>query len=266
MTRRHDTWCGFQIGDNLIHLHFLRALAKRFPGDQFFHGVNPPHIPQMIEAIEDMPNVHLIDYRTRPPQSHHIWKNHEGFWEHHPLRDKYAEFHLKWFDHLAQRMGVENPFHTTEDLVFDYPALLKPTPLSHPFDVLFVNSAPCSGQFRPYLSGPGGSNNPEFFTPMMATLAERYSVISTWPSSVKVPCTLDFGITCTGIGNLSLFCKYIIFVSTGPSWPTFNVWNWHTAKLRLAFLNQETLGMAPNTVEVGSLEHGMSVLQQRGIL
>jgi len=266
MSRRFETWCGFQIGDSLIHLHFLRKLAIRQPEDQFHHGVNSAHFPQMVELIEDLPNVHLFDYHHRQPGAHHIWKNTEGYWEHHPLRDHYAAFHLEWFQHLSKRMGVESPFQHNEDLLFDYPALLKPTPLSYPFDVLFVNSAPCSAQFRAYLSGPGGCNNPEYFTPMVEALASRYSVITTWPSSVKVPCTLDYNITCTGIGHLSLLCKIIVFVSTGPSWPTFNVWNQHTAKLRLAFLDRETLGMCGNTVEVGNLEHGMNVLRERGIL
>lgn len=264
--KHHDTWCAFQIGDSLIHLHFLRKLALRHPEDQFTHYVNPVHFPQMIEVIEDLPNVHLGDVAQRPSGAHHIWKNHEKYWEHHALRDQYAEFHLEWFRHLSRRMGVESPFRVVEDLLFDYPALLKPTPLSFPFDVLFVNSAPCSAQFRAYLSGPGGCNNPDYFTPLIAALAERHRVVTTWPSSVRVPCTWDFGISCTGIGNLSLFCKYLVFVSTGPSWPTFNVWNHHTAKLRLAFLDREKIGMAPNTREVQCLSGAFEVLRQHEIL
>jgi hypothetical protein len=266
MSRRHDTYCGFQIGDTLIHLHFLRKLSENYPNDTFFHGVNVAHIPQMIEVIEDRPNIHLIDYRSRPANSLHVWKNDRGFWEHHALRDSHFPFHIQWFDDLSRRMGVENPFFLPEHLAFDYPALLKPTPLSYPFDALVVNSAPCSGQFRAYLSGPGGCNNPEYMTPLIDAMAKRHSVIVTQRCSAKVPCSLDYGISCTGIGNLSLFCKYIICISTGPSWPTFNVWNWKSAQLRLVLLDRENVQMAPNTVEVGTLEHAMGVLTERGLI
>ncbi len=266
MQREYHTYCDFQIGDSLIHLHFLRKLAKMYPERRFFHGVNTAHFPQMREVIEDLPQIQLTNCADRPADSHLIWKNWNGFWQHHKLRNDYAGFHLDWFKSLSARMGVENPFKTPEDLAFDYPALLKPTPLSAPFDVLFINSPPCSGQFREFLSGPGGSNNPELFADLIGRLSSRYRVITTAHCSTSPCCTLDHEISCTGIGNLSLFCHTIVGVSTGPSWPTFNVWNWHTAKNRIIFLNDEYLNMAPNTVEVGTVAQAEDQLRRIGLL
>jgi len=266
MQLEHHTYCEFQIGDSLIHLHFLRKLAKWYPERKFYHGVNPAHFPQMQEVIEDLPQIQLIDCAQRPYNSLLIWKNWNGFWQHHPLRNDYAGFHLEWFKSLSSRMGVENPFRSKEDFAFDYPALLKPTPLSAPFDVLFINSPPCSGQFREFLSGPGGSNNPELFADLINRLSSRNKVITTARCSASRLCTLDHEITCTGIGNLSLYCPTIVAVSTGPSWPTFNVWNWRTAKNRIIFLNEEHLNMAPNTTEVGSIAQAESELKAIGLL
>lgn len=264
--REHHTYCEFQIGDSLIHLHFLRKLAKQRPGERFVHAVNSAHFSQMEEVIEDIPQIQLIRCSERPARSLLIWKNWSGFWERHPLRNDYAGFHLDWFRNLSARMGVECPFHSIEDLAFDYPALLKPTPLSAPFDILFINSAPCSGQFREYLSGPGGCNNPDVFASLIERLSAKNKLITTAKCSQPATCTLDHGITCTGIGNLSLYCHTIIAVSTGPSWPTFNVWNWRTAKRRIIFLNEEHLNMAPNTVEVGTIAQAEQELRRANLL
>lgn len=272
MSREHHTYCEFQIGDSLIHLHFLRAMARRWPTHQFYHGVKPVHIPQMIEVVEDLPNIRLMSFEDRPAESILIWKNVGGFWERHALRNDYAGFHLDWFRHLAEKMSLgESPFQQASDLLFDYPALLRPTALEpwlsrQPLDFLVINSAPCSGQFRAYLSGPGGSYNPEYCDEMIARIADRYSVIVTAPTKVPdVPCTLDYGLTCTGIGHLSLFCKYLVMISTGPSWPTFNVWNRFHLKLRVALLDTETLNLAPNTVEVQTVDQALHELRKRGI-
>lgn len=266
----HHTYCEFQIGDSLIHLHFLRKLAAIYPSHRFVHGVKPMHFAQMREVIEDLPNIELISFPERDPASLNIWKNVNNFWASHPLRDDYANFHLDWFRDLAQRMGVvESPFRTPSDLLFDYPALLQPTSLSKPFDVLFINSAPCSGQFRAYLNGPAGPGdfNPEYFDPLIAELAAKnYRVVVTARTKVPhVPCTLDFGLTITGIGNLSLYCPTVLMVSTGPSWPTFNVWNRSTVQTRIAFLDREKINLAPNTFEVSSLDAAREVLRSRGI-
>jgi hypothetical protein len=266
----HHTYCEFQIGDSLIHLHWLRAMAKRFPDREFIHGVKPMHFAQMDEVIADLPNVWLVPFPQRDPSSLNIWKNRDGFWERHPLRNDYANFHLDWFRDLTARMGLgESPFRTPADLLFDYPALLRPTSLSKPFDVLFINSAPCSGQFRAYLNGPGGPGdfNPEYFDPLIAELAAKnYRVVTTAKTKVPgVPCTLDYGLTCTGIGNLSLYCPTVLMVSTGPSWPTFNVWNRSTVQTRVAFLDTERLNLVPGTFEVQSLDGAREVLRSKGI-
>lgn len=266
----HHTYCEFQLGDSLIHLHFLRALARLYPGHRFIHGIKPCHIPQMREFVEDVPQIELIGFPDRDPRSLNIWKNTDGFWERHPLRNDYANFHLDWFRHLAFKLGLlASPFERPENLLFDHPALLRPTSLSKPFDVLFVNSAPCSGQFRAYLNGPGGPGdfNPEYFDPLIAELASKQRVVVTARTKVpNVPCTLDYNLTLTGIGNLSLYCPVVVMVSTGPSWATFNVWNTRTVQLRVAFLDTETLNMAPNTFEVGTAEAAREQLRAKGVL
>lgn len=269
------TWCGFQIGDSLIHLHYLRKLAKRYPDRQWIHGVKVVHHKQMQEVIEDVPQITLANFDDRPREAVHIWKNAENFWAPHPKRDDYAGFHLEWFKHLSAKLGVETPFRNNEDLLFDYPALLRcPEPIrdkiknSEMPEVLFVNSAPCSGQFRPYLSAPDGGNNYEYCDKLIELLASKYRVWVTWPTKVKgVECTLDYDLTCTGIGHVSLYTKLIVAIVTGPSWPTFNVWNYHTAKLRVLLNDVESINMSPNTSEHNkSIQDAENTLRQKGWL
>jgi hypothetical protein len=266
----HHTHCEFQIGDSLIHLHYLRQLARRHPGHVFVHGVKECHIPQMREFVEDLPQIRLIPFQQRAPESILIWKNADGWWEHHPLRDHYARFHLAWFrDYLAPRLGLPSPFETVEDLLHDAPRLLEPNVWSAPFDVLFINSAPCSGQFRAYLNGPGGPGdfNPEYCDPLIAELAARYNVICTAPTRARhVRCTLERDLTLCDIGNLSLYCPIIVMIATGPGWPTLNVWNIRTVKHRVILLDREVIGMAPNSVEASSIDAAREVLRLRGVL
>jgi hypothetical protein len=220
--------------------------------------------------VEDVPQIKLIDWRERDRSSIRIWKNVEGWWERHPLRDHYANFHLAWFrDYLSPKLGVETPFQEPSDLLFDYPRLLKPNVLSAPFDVLFINSPPCSAQFRAFLNGPAGPGdfNLSYCDPLIEELSRRYNVICTSKTAVpNVRCTLDYNLTISDIGNLSLYCPVIVMIATGPGWPTLNVWNHFTVKHRVILLDRETIGMAPNSQEVDSIEKARAELKRRGIL
>ena len=137
-------------------------------------------------------------------------------------------------------------------------------------DFLIVNSRPCSGQFRAY-------DSTEYLTPLILELAERYSVAVTQPlyiensgghrpAATSVACTMDYNLSISEIGALSLHADNLIMVSTGPSWPTFNVWNANRVRLRLLMLENEIIDYMPNLVQVASREAARSVLRERGFL
>lgn len=263
------TYCAFRLGDNLAHLHFLRALAKAYPTIHFQHAAIREYLPQMIEVVADLPNLSLRDIMSCKKEAGiNAWKNAGGFWEKHELKAQYADFMLEWFKVLAERMGLRSPFAKPEDLLFDYPALqrneLAGKVSLHPrhvkfveFDFLVVNSIPMSSQWR-------GMDVVQFNT-LIQTLAQRYDVVTTRETGLNVLATETIpGFTVTDIGALSLYAKRIIAVSTGPSWPTLNVWN--KEKEFYALMDTERLGIHGGIVQCRTIDECKSALKEKGVL
>lgn len=275
----HHTYCDFHLGDNLNHLNFLRALAQRNPGHLFIHSAHECHLPQMREVVEDVKEIDLTPLTDRSPSALNAWKNAGEFFGRHPGRDQYYEFHLDWYRHHAAQMGLESPFEKIEDMLFDYPALLKfppfpeedlrhavrseaPSAACHPseWDFLVINSRPCSGQLLAY-------DSVDYFDPLLRDLAAKgYSLLVTQPTGVRPTlCTMDLKWSVSQIGAASRHCKHHIMVSTGPSWPALNKWNYPSDNLRMLFLATERLNL-PGLVHVPDLNACREVLVERGLL
>lgn len=229
----HRTHCALRLGDNLAALHFLRALAKAHPDRRFVHAAHPHYLAQMAEVVCDLPNLQLAGLPWHDPAgSVDLWKNRGGWWERHPHRLDYAPVMLEFFALAARDMGLEFPLRTPADLLFDYPALRCTDPEgASACDVLFVNSAPQSGQWR------------EFDRAALCTLAADLAragrrVVTTEPVP-GLPSTLLAGLSVTGIGQISQRCRAVVAVSTGPSWPTFNIWNRATLAARVLLIGSE---------------------------
>jgi hypothetical protein len=264
------TYCAMRLGDNLAHLHFMRALAKAYPTMRFEHAALLHYLPQMIEVVADLPNLSLRDImQCRGEPGANAWKNAGGFWETHELKDRYAEFMLVWFDLLAKRLGLVSPFTQPSDLLFDYPALqrgkdhdsgLTLHPLTVKFvelDFLVVNSVPMSGQWR-------GFDEPALNT-LIQSLAQRYDVVTTRRTGLNVAATESIpGFTVTDIGALSLFAKNIIMVSTGPRWPCLNVWTRDC--FRIVLQDTEELGITENTHQCRTVKDATRVLKENGFI
>ena len=291
----HYSYNRFHLGDNFIHLHFLRHLALKYPEHTFTHAMKEGYFGQLGECIEDVRNVVLapLEDIERYPDRRWInsWKNAgcemgkelpfcPGFWDTHPRRNDFSYFYLELFGILSRQMGLESPFREPADLWFDYPRirdsrncakLLGDVGASAPgrpgFDFLVVNSVPLSNQLQ-------SLRDPDHLTPLIEELASTYRVIVTNPvnrPSAASPgppiwCTQDYGLSLTDIGTLSLHCPYLLMVSTGPSWPTFNVWNRDTARLRVILLDTEQLNLGGDTVQVSTRQAARAILVERGLL
>lgn len=254
---RISTYSDVRLGDNLAHLHFLRKVAWLNPGATFEHAAHGCYLPQMIDVVADLPNIVLRDLRyIDRKKAINSWKNVGRFWEQHPLKNDYGAFMVDWFDRLASEMGVENPIRKPADLLFDYPAI-KDT-ASEPFDFLIVNSEPMSGQWRSMDLGD--------LDQLAIELSQRHRVVTTRPVRPFIPCTQRTNVSVTGIGGISRFCRYIVMVSTGPSWVTFNTWNRKTIDLRIVFLEHERVEIAPNTVTTNNVGLARETLREKGLL
>lgn len=259
MSLVHHTHCGLRLGDNLANLHFLRKLAVAYPDHQFIYAAHVTYLHQLLEMSFDLTNIRLIPFEYRSPKSLDLWKNAGGFWENHPLKNEYAKFMLIFFAAQAQEMGLVSPLKFPEDLLFDYPQIQKASPLVEPYDVLVINSNPLSGQALRY--------NADQMDYLISDLAKKYKILLTQKSRVQgTVCTQERGFTVTDIGNCSLFCRAIVMVSTGPSWPTLNVWNRERVELRVVILQNERLGLGPNEVHAPDVSSAKVALQEKGWL
>ncbi len=264
ITRTHNA---YHIGDNLVHLHFLRKVALANPDRQFVHYadwilLDHKSCWRVTEIVADIPNIKLEPIGYTNPHSINAWRGDNQFWYDSKIRNDFVRFHTEeWFPYLADKMDVENPIKCAEDMLFDYPAIAASRLLAHPpFDVLLINSAPCSGQFALFSEWQLGI--------LAGDLAEKgLSVISTAPTPcTKVQCTQDTRLSITDIGHLSLHCHTVVMVSTGPSWTTFNVWNQDSIKLRIILLDSERIDLAPNTMHCVRIEEATEVLRKAGLL
>src|SRR6266699_2586382 len=115
----------YHLGDNLVHLNFLRRAALENPGRRFVHRAQWNYLDQLREVVADVPNIDLSDFNyMMPTNSIDAWRGAGGFWYSHPDKFDFTKFHIKsWFPHLAKRMGIENPIGSTSDMLFDYPAI-----------------------------------------------------------------------------------------------------------------------------------------------
>lgn len=245
-----STYCDWHLGDQMIHLNWLRRVALRHPDKSFAHGAPAGYLAQLYPLVLDVPNIMLCS--TPLQGAVDVWKNRRGDFYNHPLRNDWVRYHLQFFAELARDLDVDNPVQTSDDMLFDYPALLERDFGS--YDCLVVNSRPQSNQFRSF-------NDTAFDILVKSLLARGLSVITTGPNFTGAPSTLgafNAPLSVTEIGALSRNVKAIIGVPTGPIWATFNIWNRETP--RTLMLDEERIHLCANTRHVASIGDAIEAL------
>ena len=255
----HNDW---HVGDQLAQLHFLRKMCAAYPDLSFRQFMPDCYLWQMAEVVEDIDRITLHPNSQRPHDSVDSWINYNDFCgRHENYNNTYVDFYLEFYEHLAKRVGLESPVKTVADMLYDYPAILKPTTLSRMLNVLVINSAPLSDQYREY--------NPENFVTLIRNLvANGHRVAYTQKCQVTkaAVCTADAGLTVTGVGNLSLDCDYIVCVGTGPMWPTINVWNQSRVKGRFHLSTYSSLQYGPTYHDIMTFATLREKLKKAGVL
>ena len=244
------------IGDNFEQLHFLRRLVAKYPDLQCTQYIKPEVLPHVGEVIEDTPQIAVKHVDERPNDATNSWLACDDFIHKFPGKNAdHVRYMLAWFQHLAHKVGLESPHSKPEDLLFDYPALLKPTLTD--YDILFINSAPLSGQLRSY--------NSNAFNALAHELASKNRIITT-DKCDGLPCTRDFNLTLTGIGSLSRHVHSVIGVATGPLWPTLNIWNHNRLKLRIIMVDHEQLRYDASCKHASSIDQARSIVKEANLI
>lgn len=237
----------YHLGDNFVALNYMRRVVAADSSIEFTHAALPQYFQELAPVIADTPNVHLIDIRHRRSDSIDVWKNRGGRFYPHPKRNDWVAYHLEFFKDLSAELGVVNPMLEPHDFLMDYPAIK--TFEFQPVDCIFINGPPLSGQLR--------GVSPQDLEMLVNLLRRNYSVMTTEEMKEK-------GLSLTALAAMSLKCKYIIGVATGPMWPMLNIWN--DDKLKLFLLNNERVNISPNTHHAESLAQAMNVLKREGVL
>jgi hypothetical protein len=259
--------CTFEnhnLGDQLIFLHLLRALAKANPSQIFWHFTHASHASQLGAVVMDLPNIEIfsfesVQWRENERKAVNVWKNADDFWVRSKNRWDWSTFTIEHHQHIAGLMGLRSPISIREELLFDYPAL-NPNNIGgmYFYDFLFVNSEPCSGQF-----GPMKEHGSGYLDDFIKRVGRKHKVITTNPV-LGVECTRDTKKTITDIGRLSLLCHHHIMIATGPMWTTLNTTNHHhsNGRKRIVLLdNSEHLDL-PRITQCGNLAEVEKIAKQ----
>jgi hypothetical protein len=257
----HYTHCALRLGDNLAALQLVRKLAQAHPDRQFEHACPFEYMrlrENLLPVVADLPNVRLVDISQTKPDSVDLWKGAGGWFYAHPNWREYVPVMLDFYKLMSVRIGLPCPINSKEDMLFDYPALGERAGAYSDFSWLVVNSPPLSGQLPGYRM--------EEMDALILALCARHGVVTTAPTShgKEMICAQRYSIT--QIGRLSQDCRNILMVSTGPSWPTFNIWNHGKIQRRIILLANERVELAPNTVHCGSVAEAGAYLRMEGII
>ena len=231
------TYNEYHLGDQLIHLHYLRKVCKENPHLDFTHHCQEQYHAQLQPLCENVPI--SLDGLSIPPGAFNSWIGYKNFFYNHGARRDWVVFHQSWFDYLSDRLEIANPIACREDFLFDYPALTYD--YGHDFDYLIINAPPQSGQLPDY--------TPDFFQNRVRKLLnEGHKVITTHPTGMCEN-TLDLRMSVSDIGSLSNGAKHIEAVDTGPLWTTFNKFNQDKVLSRIIYgTTSDRIDLAPNTV------------------
>jgi hypothetical protein len=257
----YHTFNEWHLGDNLIHLNFLRRLALQHPDFEFTHACRKEYHEQLQPLVWPLTNVKIVPLEGRNPNGIDAWKNHGaftlrgGYASHSPLMLDWAKFHIEFFAELARRMGLATPIKSCDDLLFDYPGLSDETPLRDHWDVLVCNTGGFSRQLR-------GWKEDDWDDLIERLLKAGRKVVCTQRSRARAPSTMELGLSVTGVGNVSTHADRIIGCPCGPMWPTFNIWNRNAP--RIVVLSKETVALGTQTKHARNKSDVLAIMEGDG--
>ena len=243
--RKINFWSQHHLGDNMYHFHYCRKVLEKNKDIQIDYYLRPPtdcknydrHYNELKLHIDDLERFNLIRDVIQPIGAIdiHINSNDRGQQYYKFLtytNRSYNDFYVQFFTDMSDRLGIDNPIKTNDDLLIDnYKILINNRLYNKKFDVLVINSMPNSGQIEKDLT--------PFDTLFEYLLSKNLKVISTEKTKYpEILSTIENNLSLLEIGNLSLYCDYVIGVHTSPIIYTFNIWNINKIKRWVVFQNE----------------------------
>lgn len=210
------------LGDCLFQVHYINKLTEKYQDFCVTFCCNESYHYQLNEFVIFKDRVKLESLSSISSNSIDTWITREVPGKRQML-DRlnedglYDVFYVSFFKGLSQLLSLDSPINDPKDMLLHNQELLNNNNLSGDIDFLFINSVPMSGQFSDY------DNNR--LNLVIKELSKTKKVITTAPNDCGAPCTIDYGLTLMGIGNLSIFAKNIVAINTSPAIACFNIFN-----------------------------------------
>jgi len=120
--------------------------------------------------------------------------------------------------------------YSDEDLLVRYSSFQSRYPdlFSSPFDILFINSVPKSGQLK--------YDKNQWNQFILFCHQKNYKVITTLKCG-QIPCTMDLQFSCKDIAALSTHVRFIVAVNTGPFVGCYNDYTLQNVEKIFIFVN-----------------------------
>lgn len=205
-----------QLGDCLLHAHFMRQVVEKVDKNTTFdYHLIPTHWDQVSEYTKSIPQITLKQYNDTPLRHLRGWIGQFGM---PSLPCALDGLRLASYNALAEiKMGIESPFKTVDDLLHDHPGIYDYSLKCSEYDILLINSVGQSNQAQDF-------NEQDFIDFANNAIHKNKTVITTKKIN-GVDCTLDKGLSVMGIGGVSVKSKVIVGIGTGAIQCCLNIWN-----------------------------------------
>ena len=232
--------CFYHYGDHIQNMAYLNSLAYSESDKLVIYGVNKQQVDQISEFITS-DNLFVVPLEEIPWYSFDLWKNRYCYWMRSEVRNDYYQFFLEFYSYVSYVIGLRNPIFGKIDLLSD---VKNQSYSSTEYDILFINSKPASSQF--------------FYSDatldlIIESLSKKFKVITT-KKIIDIESTTDRKMSLYEIGELSMTCKCIVSISTGPSCPALNKENYLNNKPVLIFCSHEMIRFNLSSITSSSLE------------
>lgn len=212
----------YHLGDAVFQIHYLNKLIDKFSDIKAIFYTSDSHHNELLKLINEQnkKKIELVDIKYQSNNAICSWIGTDNFYfdkyrnvmEYVP----YEKMYVEWFNLLSKKNGLETPIKTEQDMLIDSSSILLENQLSRNCEILFINSIPKSNQY---------DYNKSEWDKFIISCSEKYKCVTTLHVNGSIPCTIDYNLSLSDIGNISINCKYIIAIHTGPIICTFNKWS-----------------------------------------
>lgn len=226
---------GNHYGDNILNLKFFfnisDILKKKNIKINYYYNQEYNTRGEELERFINAETVSLFPLETKPADSVELWMGNTINNTPYLKIDKYYPL---FYQNIVNTLGLQ-------DEKIDV-SLFQPEPYLEEvynkldqkyknLDILIINAAPQSGQFR---------FDKDKFNAMCLRLKEKHKVAVTTCIEDSIPCTMNDKLMLKDIGAISTHAKFIIGIHSGPVTACFNSTTRDNVKKWIVFADDGT--------------------------